>query len=308
MIRKNQVNRLIRRGQLLTGCMGLLLMLAMVLPAAASVNLPHVVLSADNTPISYEVYGTGEPTLVFVHGWSCDSRYWRMQIDHFAKKYRVVVLDLAGHGQSGMTRKCYFMGAFADDVRAVTESVGSKTVILVGHSMGGEIVARAARMMPDRVIGVIGVDSLENVEYPLSSREAEAMLAPMLDDFRGESRAFVATMFHNNADPAVRQWVLDDIASAPPAIALEAMEAYLFEYVSGKVAKIFDGIEVPVVCVNGDLWPVDLEANRRHIKSFEAITVPGGDHFLMLDKANAFNQALEKAVYSILRKAATAEK
>ena len=227
-----------------------------------------------------------------------------MQINHFAQKYRVVVLDLAGHGHSGMTRKCYFMRAFAEDVRAVTEAVDSKTVILVGHSMGGEIVARAAQLMPDRVIGIIGVDTLENVEYPLSSREAEAMLAPMLDDFRGESRSFVSTMFYKDADPAVRQWVLDDIASAPPAIALESMEAYLFEYVSGKVAKIFDEIKVPVVCVNGDLWPVDLEANLRHIKSFEAITVPGGDHFLMLDKPNAFNQALEKAVYSILRKAA----
>ncbi len=307
MIRDKWIKRTNRWGHLLTGCMGLLLLLAMALPAAASGNLPQVVLSRDNTPISYEVYGSGEPTLVFVHGWSGDSRYWRYQIDLFAKKYRVVVLDLAGHGHSGMTRKCYFMRGFAEDVKAVTEAVGSKTVILVGHSMGGEIVARAARLMPDRVIGIIGVDTLENVEYPLSRSEAEAMLAPMLDNFRGESRAFVATMFHQNADPAVRQWVLDDISSAPPAIALESMEAYLFEYVSGKIAKMFDGIKVPVVCVNGDLWPVDLEANRRHIKSFEAITVPGGDHFLMLDKPNAFNQALEKAVYSVLRKAAQAE-
>ncbi|MDD2465940.1 MAG: alpha/beta hydrolase [Desulfobulbus sp.] len=304
MIRNERVKLLMRWGQLFSWCMGILLVLAMAIPAVAATNLPQVVLSRDNTPISYEVYGSGEPTLVFVHGWSCDSRYWRMQIDQFAKKYRVVVLDLAGHGQSGMTRRCYSMRAFAEDVRAVVEAVGSKTVILIGHSMGGEIVAHAARMMPERVIGLIGVDTLENVEYPLSRQEAEAMLAPMIDDFRKESRAFVGTMFRPGTDPAVRQWVLADMSSAPPSIAMESMEAYLFEYVNGGIARVFDGIKVPVVCVNGDVWPVDFEANRRHMKSFEAITVPGGDHFLMLDKPNAFNQALEQAVYSLLRKAA----
>jgi hypothetical protein len=62
---------------------------------------PHVVVSRDGNSISYEAYGTGEPTLVFVHGWSCDARYWRAQLSYFSKKHRVVVLDLAGHGHSG---------------------------------------------------------------------------------------------------------------------------------------------------------------------------------------------------------------
>jgi len=130
------------------------------------------------------------------------------------------------------------------------------------------------------------------------------MLAPMIDHFRRESRKFIQAMFRPDTDVAGRQWVLDDISSAPPSVALEALEAYLFEYVRGGIAKVFDDLKIPVVCVNGDLWPIDYEANRRHIKSFEAIIVPGGDHFLMLDKANAFNQALEKAIYIVMRKAA----
>lgn len=304
MIRNIRIKHTMRLGKLVVGCMGLFLILAMVKPAAATTNLPQVVLSRDKTPISYEVHGSGEPTLVFVHGWSCDSRYWRMQIDHFAKKYRVVVLDLAGHGHSGMTRKRYGMRAFAEDVRAVTEAVDSKTVILIGHSMSGEIVATAARMMPDRVIGMVGVDTLENVEYPLSRRDVEATLAPMIDNFRRESRAFAEPMFRPAGDAAVRQWVLDDISSAPPSIALKSLEGYFNEYVSGGIARLFDGLNVPVVCVNGDAWPINYEINRRHIASFEAIIVPGGNHFLMLDKPNAFNKALEQAIYSILRKAA----
>lgn len=287
----------------LFACFSLLLVLTLTLPASASTTWPKVALSRDKTPISYEVYGSGEPTLLFVHGWSCDSRYWRMQIDQFAKKYRVVVMDLAGHGHSGMNRACYSMQGFGEDVQAVAEAVGSKTLILIGHSMSGEVIAHAARLMPERVIGLIGVDSLDNIEYPLSRREAEAMIAPMLDDFRKESRTFVATMMREGGDPAIREWILDDMSSAPADVALETMEGYLFEYVTGATARVFDELKVPVVCVNGDLWPVNEEANRRHIRSFETITVAGGDHFLMLNRAHAFNQALEQAIYKVLRKA-----
>lgn len=298
-------NRSTARGKrFLFAALGLLLVWLLSWPAAAATGWPKMALSRDNTPISYEVFGSGEPTLLFVHGWSCDSRYWRMQVDQFAQKYRVVVMDLAGHGHSGMNRACYSMQAFAEDVQAVAEAVGSKTLILIGHSMSGEVVAHAARMMPERVIGLIGVDSLDNIEYPLSRREAEAMIAPMLDDFRKESRAFVATMMRPDSDPAIREWILDDMSAAPADVALETMEGYLFEYVTGATARIFDDIKVPVVCVNGDLWPVNLEANRRHIRSFEVITVAGGDHFLMLNRANTFNQALEQAIYKVLRKTA----
>lgn len=288
----------------LLGSLSLLLVLTIALPATAATTWPKVAVSRDNTPISYEVYGSGEPTLLFVHGWSCDSRYWRMQVAQFAKKYRVVVMDLAGHGHSGMTRSCYSMQAFAEDVRAVAEATGSKTLILIGHSMGGEIVAQAARLMPERVIGLIGVDSLDNIEYPLSRREAEAMMAPLVDNFRKESRAFVASMMRPDTDPLIREWILDDMSSAPADVALATMEGYLFEYVTGDTARIFDDIKVPVICVNGDLWPINEEANRRHIRSFESIVVAGGDHFLMLNRANAFNQALEQAIYKVLRKTA----
>jgi pimeloyl-ACP methyl ester carboxylesterase len=54
--------------------------------------------------------------------------------------------------------------------------------------------------------------------------------------------------------------------------------------------------------VNGDMWPVNYEANRRHMFSFDAIVLKGADHFLMLDRPEEFNRALEKAIHMILRK------
>jgi hypothetical protein len=62
---------------------GLMLAFALLVSAAgeafAGTDWPKIASSADGTAISYETYGTGTPALVFVHGWSCDARYWRQQ-------------------------------------------------------------------------------------------------------------------------------------------------------------------------------------------------------------------------------------
>ena len=94
------------------------------------------VLSSDNVPIYYEVQGDGEPALVFIHGWCCDRSYWREQMGEFAQQYKVVTVDLAGHGESGLDRKAWTMSAFGEDVVAVVESLGLDKVVLIGHSMG----------------------------------------------------------------------------------------------------------------------------------------------------------------------------
>jgi len=268
----------------------------------AQADWPHVVPSKDGTPISYETYGAGEPTLVFVHGWSCDSRYWRAQLPYFTKNHRVVMLDLAGHGHSGITRLQYTMRAFGEDVRVVTESTGSRRVILIGHSMGGAVIAEAARIMPNRIIGLIGIDTLENIEYPMTRKELDQMIAPLKKDFRNGSRQFVKEMILPSTDPQIRDWILSDMSAAPPAVALSAMNEMMSQYITGESAKIFDGIRIPVVTVNGDLWPINYEANRRHMVSFDAIVLKEADHFLMMDRAEEFNRALEKAINMILKK------
>jgi pimeloyl-ACP methyl ester carboxylesterase len=263
---------------------------------------PHIVPSKDGTPISYEIYGVGERSLVFVHGWSCDARYWRAQVSYFSKNHRVVVLDLAGHGHSGSTRSKYTMKAFGEDVQAVTEATNSHSVILIGHSMGGSVIAEAARLMPNRVIGIVGVDTLDNIEYPMTREELDQMLAPLKSDFQAGSRQFVKEMISSETNPLTREWILSDISSAPPAVALSAMNEMMSQYITGEAAKIFDEILIPVFAVNGDLWPINYEANRRHMFSFDAIVLKEADHFLMMDRPEKFNKALEKAINAILQK------
>lgn len=267
----------------------------------AQAEWPKSVPSKDGTPISYEIYGSGELTLVFVHGWSCDARYWRAQLPYFAPKYRIVMIDLAGHGHSGTARSQYTMKAFGEDVEAVIEATDSRNVILVGHSMGGSVIAEVARLTPTRIRGLIGIDTLENVEYPLTHEELKKMVEPLENDFVQGSRQFVGQMLSLQTDPQLRDWILSDMSAAPTAVAISAMNEMMLQYITGESAKIFDEIRLPVVTVNGDLWPVNYEANRRHMHSFDAIVLKGADHFLMMDRPEEFNKALEKAISKILQ-------
>lgn len=91
-------------------------------------------LSADSTHIVYDVYGERMPTLVFVHGWSCDRSYWMGQLESFSR-FRVVAIDLAGHGESGLGHGAWTMKAFGQDVAAVVKKLDLQRVILIGQHL-----------------------------------------------------------------------------------------------------------------------------------------------------------------------------
>lgn len=88
-----------------------------------------VLIAPDDIPIRYLTYGVGSPTLVFVHGISCDQSYWKKQVIPFSRDFRVVTVDLAGHGESGMGRKEWSMEAYGGDVSAVDTYVDFRTWI-----------------------------------------------------------------------------------------------------------------------------------------------------------------------------------
>jgi len=72
-----------------------------------------------------------------------------------------------------------------------------------------------ARLLQGRVLELIGVDTLENVEYPLTSGELKGMTAALHKDFAAGSRQFVAEMFSAGTNRRIREWVLSDMSSAP---------------------------------------------------------------------------------------------
>ncbi len=274
--------------------------LMFALLAIGAVSLGHAagksgaltVPSADGVPIAYEVHGQGEPALVLVHGWSCDRSYWKEQIEYLSAQYRLVLVDLAGHGESGTGRKDYTMSAFGADVAAVVDSLGLQKVVLVGHSMGGDVIVEAAKKLPGRVVGLVWVDDYRSLGPARSAAEVDAFVAKFRKDFRGTTNSFVRGMFAPNADPKLVDRVAKDMASAPPAIALSAMHNSFQN--AGHIPADLTGLKLPVVAINSDREPTDHESLGKY--GVKAFVLPDSGHFPMLEDPPRFNRSLDSVV------------
>lgn len=273
-------------------------------PAAAAApgiidGAPRSVRSADSVPIEYRVYGRGEPALVFIHGWSCDSSYWRAQVEEFRSRYTVATVDLAGHGASGRNRTSWSMAAFGADVAAVARELPNEKLVLIGHSMGGPVALAAAPALGERLLGIIGIDTFKSVDaVPQPRSEADAVLAQMKADFVGTTREFVDLhFFAKGADPALRRQIVHDMALAPPEVAIPALAALL----EMDHAAALAGAGVPIVAINADLGaPTDEAGIRTLAPRFRLEVVEGLGHFLMMEDPPRVNALIEREVRSLL--------
>ncbi|MCF8068535.1 MAG: alpha/beta hydrolase [Desulfobacterales bacterium] len=263
-------------------------------------SLRHdVALSFDSERIAYNVVGKGKTTLIFIHGWNCDGRYWHMQIPVFAKEYQVITVDLAGHGHSSLDRSEFSMLSFANDVKAIIEKENIDRAILIGHSMGGIVIAEAAGLMPEKVIGIVGVDTLQNVAERTPQSVIDEMTKFFEADFKSATQNFVSPMFPEGSDQQLVNWVKEDMSSAPKEIALSAFRNYVSQYISGEAAIVFKNVTVPVISINSRLWPTAPEENKKHIKNYQLFYIEKTGHFPMLEKPDEFNILLKKALNAI---------
>jgi pimeloyl-ACP methyl ester carboxylesterase len=255
------------------------------------------VKSRDGIPLSYTVQGKGEPAIVFVHCWCCNRGYWKDQIPYFEKKHTVVAVDLAGHGDSGLGRADWTIESFAADVASVVETLKLKKVILVGHSMGGPVSLEAARLMPGRVIGVIGVDTFQDFGETFTEEQQKQWLAGFQANFSAVTDQFVRSMFAAGADTALVARIAADMASAPPEVGIGAMKNILRYDPAPAVREI----KVPIRGINADKWPTNVEGNRKLAASFDVKFMPGRGHFVQLEDPATFNKLLEETIAGIVK-------
>ena len=252
---------------------------------------PSPAISADGVEIHFQVHGSGAHSLVFVHGWACDQSYWEQQIQHFSMHYKVVTIDLAGHGNSGVERDGWTMAAFGEDVTAVVEKLDLDSVILIGHSMGGPVIVEAAKNMPDRVTGLVGVDTFHDFDRESTSDEADALLQPLRENFAETTEAYVrANMFMEASDPYMKGQISRDMASATPEIAIPAIRNLLLR----KDSQGLSEIQVPFTLINSDMQATNLKATERY--GVEVLLMSDVGHFVMIEDPDTFNRLLTEVI------------
>jgi len=250
---------------------------------------PLLFASADGHRVAYRAAGRGGPTLVFVHGWTCDMTSWKYQFPAFAKTHRVIALDLPGHGASDKPDIAYSMDLFARAVDAVLTADGAKRAVLVGHSMGAMVVRQFYRLHKDKTVALVVVDgSLQ--PFILDPAAVDKFLAPYRGpDVRKAQAAFVDAMVPEK-EGELREELKRVILSTPQKVVVSAGQA-MFDPAIWKD----DNIWIPLLAVyaRSPLWSEDYESAVHKMAPLVTYRVlEGVGHFLMLEKPDLFDATL----------------
>jgi pimeloyl-ACP methyl ester carboxylesterase len=181
-------------------------------------------LSRDGVALHYEEDGTGEPPVVFVHGWCCDHTYFAPQFDHFSENHRVVAVDLRGHGASDKPEQDYSTEGFADDVAWMCDALGLRKPIVIGHSLGGTIALQLAAQFPDLPSAIVMVDPAPIIPAA-GVREQLAQVVEALhgEGYREAQRALIENaLFLPTDDADLKTRVVEEMGSAPQHVMASA--------------------------------------------------------------------------------------
>ena len=256
--------------------------------------------AADGVNLVYSACGAGEPALLFVHGGLAVRTFWEAQLRAFGGSHRVVALDLPGHGESGSNRTKWGLPEFGADVKAVADAEGLGKMVLFGNSLGGPVAIEAALLMPGRVLGVVGVDTFQSLDYSTTPEQARQRADAFRDHYAESVKAMVKQLFQPDADPAVMADAERRMMKTPPAAAY-AMFMSFAGYVPAASAR---KLTVPLRAINGDLYPTDLAGVRKVKPDFEVVVMKHMGHYPMLERPEEFNTHVA-AVVAELSKAKT---
>ena len=258
----------------------------------------HKTIKNHGVKIDYRIYGDSDTTLLFVHGWGINQTYWDPQVQYFSKKYKVVTFDLPGFGLSGKNRKNYSMEAYGDDVISLIKKLKLTQVILIGHSMGGNIILEAAVKHPKDIIGFIGIDNFKELgmEYTETDQmEINNFLNGLKENYANVASAFAeGALFAESTDTTVINRVIKDIKTSDPAAAISSIENSLRSTEREKL--LMNQLQLKVLLVNSDVIPTNEEALEKYCKSHEIIPIHDTGHYPMIEKPEEFNRALQKAI------------
>jgi pimeloyl-ACP methyl ester carboxylesterase len=253
---------------------------------AASVSAATV----DDIKIYSSTTGKGPGTVILVHGWTCDSSSWQFQVPELSKDYRVITLDLPGHGQSGSPEDGVLsMDLFARAVEAVRAEAKADRVALAGHSMGAAVILQYARMYPQHVAALVSVDGLvtgfESSKAPPFN--AEQFAGPEGMKMR---EGMIRGMFSTLTTEDMQKHILSMMLAAPPSTASGAMKAIMDPalWQEGVIPQPLLGIYAG----NSALGP-DPEQLKIRFPNLEFEIIPDTGHFLMIEKPEEFNRLLK---------------
>ena len=245
--------------------------------------------------MAYRSTGSGPP-LVLLHGFLCDSRAWRCQLEGLAEDFRVIAWDAPGAGESSDPPEGFTLTDWADCLAGFLDAVGVVEANLVGLSWGGLLAQEFYRLYPSRVLRLVLADTYAGWKGSLGDEAARQRLE------RCERESRLAR------DEFVARWVPVEFFAAAGAELTAEMAAVVSDFhpagfrlmaeslAEADTTDLLEQIAVPVLLLWGDAdrrSPVDV---ARHFGSLvsggELVVIPEAGHVSNMEKPEEFNAAV----------------
>ncbi|MFH0903111.1 MAG: alpha/beta hydrolase [Pseudomonadota bacterium] len=222
--------------------------------------------------------GGGVP-VVLVHGLAGDRQVWQSQLEKLRRARRAVALELRGHGESAAPADgACSVPTWADDVASVVDALGLRHFVLVGHSLGGNVIAAYAGQHPERVAGLVFADATGDASQE-SPAEAKAFVAGLENgDLRSNERSFLSALLEP-ATATTRAQVLAAFDRFSPELFLCGVKS-LYAYSPVEDLARFAGPMLTVESATKDA-PTAMHSVAPMAKG---AVIEGASHWLMLDK------------------------
>ena len=284
--------------------------------------------SVKGITIGYDDAGSGENTLVLVHGHPFDRSMWRPQVErisrqaNFAKAsavakadpaaagrksgWRVIAPDLRGYGQSSVVSGKTTLDVFARDIAALLDRLNIPDVVIGGLSMGGQVVMEFCRLYPGRVRGILLAATSPKAETDEGKRARTRMADRLL---REGMQAY--------AEEVVRKMVAPRNLAAFPAVAEHVSSMMRAAHPEGAAAALrgraerpdyentLASLNVPALVIVGDedAFTTRADAERMHtlLRRSEFVWMKGVGHMPNLEREVAFNAAVGRLLDEVAK-------
>jgi pimeloyl-ACP methyl ester carboxylesterase len=252
--------------------------------------------------LDYRIDGEGDKALLFIHGLGGDKGAWKYQGEHFRGRYRIVTLDLYGHGQSSKEVDPVFAPRQdAEAADSLMREIVKCPYVAIGHSFASNILPEIMKLGDPQLKGVVFVDcTYQGFEEIVAGRMAFAGGMLALDDrqLKAESVKYFNDLLGENCRPEDREMVLSSLQYCS--------HRWLFQSVAGcreynrkhppREAPIRD--DLPVFIMESE-FGVGVNINKswvNHFKQASYYLFENADHFFFITEKDKFNRLLGEFV------------
>ncbi|HKR14625.1 MAG TPA: alpha/beta fold hydrolase [Pyrinomonadaceae bacterium] len=250
----------------------------------------------DDIQLAYTDVGAG-PAVVLLHGYPFNRSLWTEQAEVLRDRYRVVIPDLRGFGESDSTASPATMNRMAEDVAGLMDHLEIEQAVIGGLSMGGYVALAFARQIPARMRALVLADTRAQAD----TEEGKQARAQQAEKALAEGMAGIA-------DAMLPKLLTPDTVSKRPEVVKRIRDMMLKTKPEGAAAALMgmaqrddqtefiSSIEVPALIAVGRedaLTPVaDSEAMHAKIADSRLVVIENAGHVANLEQTEQFNDAL----------------